>query len=466
MSSKQFKLITILVAIIVVFTTAYFVIDKRISKKESEQPSSLTNIEIFNFDIENIAEVLIKNKDGEFAFTRENNKWLQKGSEQFNFNQYILNDIINNMSTLQALEIITESAEDLSLYGLDSPSVVITCITDSNKYILEIGKPSITKNSYYVKKQGEMTVYSIDYNKGLTFDITKEDLKDIYLFDALSSEVMGISLECDGAVVYSVSKSNTSGWIMNQPLATERTNVANITSMVDSIIRINIANFIQENVQDYSEYGFDNPSYILEISSESKTEKILFGKTVSETNEIYAMFESSKDVVTFYRNNLSLMDLTAENLLLDTIHTENVYDLSKLEIIVNGELTTLTFEASADDLTNAKYTYNGTDINALGDDAVKLFINFYSSIVGVYFDHLDLDAQPDTSLEPEISFTYTRKSEPETVTISFIRESENTFYAIKHGEYTGFVVRLKTFHEDRGLFKTQDALVRYINEHS
>ena len=273
MSSKQFKLITILVAIIVVFTTAYFVIDKRISKKESEQPSSLTNIEIFNFDIENIAEVLIKNKDGEFAFTRENNKWLQKGSEQFNFNQYILNDIINNMSTLQALEIITESAEDLSLYGLDSPSVVITCITDSNKYILEIGKPSITKNSYYVKKQGEMTVYSIDYNKGLTFDITKEDLKDIYLFDALSSEVMGISLECDGAVVYSVSKSNTSGWIMNQPLATERTNVANITSMVDSIIRINIANFIQENVQDYSEYGFDNQAIYLKSALKARPKK-------------------------------------------------------------------------------------------------------------------------------------------------------------------------------------------------
>ena len=37
--------------------------------------------------------------------------------------------------------------------------------------------------------------------------------------------------------------------------------------------------------------------------------------------------------------------------------------------------------------------------------------------------------------------------------VSFIPKSENTFYAMIDGEYTGFIVRLKAFHEDKGYIK-------------
>ena len=185
---------------------------------------------------------------------------------------------------------------------------------------------------------------------------------------------------------------------------------------------------------------------------------------INETGEIYALFNSTKEVVTFYRSQLSFLDVTADQMIIDTIHTENIYDVSKVEIMADGEITTLIINANANDIANAKYSYNDININALGDDAVKLFIDFYSSIAGVYFDHIDINTQPDISIEPKISFIYTRKSEPETVTVSFIPKSENTFYAMIDGEYTGFIVRLKAFHEDKGLYKTQEALVRFIDE--
>ncbi|NLP25861.1 MAG: DUF4340 domain-containing protein [Clostridiales bacterium] len=465
MSSKQYKLIAILIAVIVVFTAAYFIIDKRVTKKETEQFSSTPIINIFNFDTSNITDLLIINSDGEFDFAMENNNWVSKSSEQFKFNPYMLNDIANYMSSLQAIEIIVESANDLSLYGLDSPKSIITCTTsDSNKYILEVGNESITKDSYYVKKQGENTIYSINYAIGSVFNTSRESLKEIYLFDSLLSDVISVSLEHEGTIAYDVTKSDSLGWIMNEPLYIERTNVAKLSGMIDTIIRINIANFIQEDLQDYTDYGFDNPSYILEINARNKSEKILFGDMINETGEIYALFNSTKDVVTFYRSQLSFLDVTAEQMIVDTIHTENIYDVSKVEIMADGEITTLIINANANDIANAKYSYNDININALGDDAVKLFIDFYSSIAGVYFDHIDINTQPDISIEPKISFIYTRKSEPETVTVSFIPKSENTFYAMIDGEYTGFIVRLKAFHEDKGLYKTQEALVRFIDE--
>ena len=377
MSSKQYKLIAILIAVIVVFTAAYCIIDKRVTTKETEQFSSTPIINIFNFDTSNITDLLIVNSDGEFDFAMENNNWVSKSSEQFKFNPYMLNDIANYMSSLQAIEIIVESANDLSLYGLDSPKNIITCTTsDSNKYILEVGNESITKDSYYVKKQGENTIYSINYAIGSVFNTSRESLKEIYLFDSLLSDVISVSLEHEGTIAYDVTKSDSLGWIMNEPLYIERTNVAKLSGMIDTIIRINIANFIQEDLQDYTDYGFDNPSYILEINARNKSEKILFGDMINETGEIYALFNSTKEVVTFYRSQLSFLDVTADQMIIDTIHTENIYDVSKVEIMADGEITTLIINANANDIANAKYSYNDININALGDDAVKLFIDF------------------------------------------------------------------------------------------
>lgn len=468
MSGKQYKLIAVLIAVIVVFTAVYFIIDKKVTTKEIEQSSNTTPvINIFNFDTTNVTDLLIKNSDGEYGFTIEDNNWVLTNSEQFKINPYLLNDIVSYMSNLQAINIISEVSDDLSIYGLDSPMAVITCVTsDSSKYVLEVGNVNITTDAYYVKKQGENTVYSIDYTTGLALNTSKQKLKDIYLFDTLLNDVISVSLEHEGTVSYDVTKSDALGWIMNEPLATEKTNVAKLSGMIDTIIRINIANFVQEDLQDYADYGFDNPSYVLEINTKDRAERVLFGDMIDETGEIYALFEDSKDVVTFYRDNLSFLDLTAEGMLIETIHTENMYDVSKVEVMINGELTTLTINATINDMANAKYKYNGTDINALGNEAVKLFTNFYSSIVGVYFDHIDINTQPEASAEPEISFTYTRKTEPETVTVSFIPKSENTYYAMVDGEYTGFIVRLKAFHDDKGLYKTREALVSFLDENN
>lgn len=468
MSGKQYKLIAVLIAVIVVFTVVYLIVDKKETAKEIEQSSDTTSvIEIFNFDTATVTDLTIKNSDGEYGFTQEDNNWVLTNSEQFKINPYLLNDIVSYMSSLQAINIITESSDDLSIYGLDSPKNVITCTTsDSSKYVLEVGNINITSDAYYVKKQGENTIYSIDYTAGLALNTSKQKLKDIYLFDTLLNDVISVSLEHEGTVSYDVTKSDTLGWIMNEPLATERTNVAKLSGMIDTIIRINIANFVQEDLQDYADYGFDNPSYVLEIKAKDRSEKVLFGDMIDETGEIYALFEDSKDVVTFYRDNLSFLDLTAEQMLIDTIHTEDMYDVSKVEVMINGELTTITIDANANDMANAKYKYNGTDINSFGSEAVKLFTNFYSSIVGVYFDHVDINTQPEVSAEPEISFTYTRKSEPETVIVSFIPKSENTYYAMIDGEYTGFIVRLKAFHDDKGLYKTREALVSFLDENN
>ena len=237
MSGKQYKLIAVLIAVIVVFTAVYFIIDKKVTTKEIEQSSNTTPvINIFNFDTTNVTDLLIKNSDGEYGFTIEDNNWVLTNSEQFKINPYLLNDIVSYMSNLQAINIISEVSDDLSIYGLDSPMAVITCVTsDSSKYVLEVGNVNITTDAYYVKKQGESTVYSIDYTTGLALNTSKQKLKDIYLFDTLLNNVISVSLEHEGTVSYDVTKSDTLGWIMNEPLATEKTNVAKLSGMIDTI---------------------------------------------------------------------------------------------------------------------------------------------------------------------------------------------------------------------------------------
>lgn len=461
---KPWKLAVALAASAAVLTGAYLLIS--FNKKQADIESSASEAaaeSIIKFNSSDLSELIITNSDGEFGFKKnDNQEWITADNSTFNFNQFMLNDIVNYMSVLNSTGSLGE-ASDLSVYGLDDPVSVIECImSDSTSYVLEIGNTAISGNEYYVKRGNDNNIYTVSSDIGETLATSKNTLKDTYMFYAMLKDVDYVKLQKASDVVYEIVKKDDGSWTMTLPIENDNANIANISDIIDQIIHLNLVSYVAENPTEaeYSEFGLDQPSYVLDVRTADKSRKIVFGRTDEKTNQIYAMFDDTKDVVLFDKSSLSLLDNSSDYVLVGTIHTEKIYDVSKVDVLFNGEKTTLEMETEGDSTDNAKYTYNGTKINTADSEAKELFEAFYSSITGVYIDHVEV-AEP--SGEPAIQFVYTRKTAPETVTVSFIQKEENSYYAMVDGKYTGCVVRLKTFYDDRGFVKTKQALEDYLN---
>ena len=92
---------------------------------------------------------------------------------------------------------------------------------------------------------------------------------------------------------------------------------------------------------------------------------------------------------------------------------------------------------------NEKYTVNDTVIESSQEELTDAFIAFYKSFNNAYFESIQKTDTP--SGDAEVSIVYTLSSNVRTK-IDYIPvpgEDSNTYWAMKDGEYTGFVVRKK-----------------------
>ncbi|MDR1674111.1 MAG: DUF4340 domain-containing protein [Oscillospiraceae bacterium] len=444
------KIVIILAAFGILSLAAYLIIDAVLRGNTGVPPRE--TVEIFSFDAAAINEVTFTNPDGEFKFQNTDSGWTV-GNSDFLFNSSYVNITVTNMAALTSEYVVAEQPDNLDVYGLSNPKL-ISCTDGNEVYTLEIGQANATMNGFYVKKHGEPAVYSISLQTGTLFDHTKKTLMDIYMFGEFSNDVKKIKLERGGKPVYDLNK--TDNWSMETPLKTDRLNTANITNTVIGIINLNIIEFVADKLptSEYSKYGLDKPSYILELAAASgRSEKLIFGKETSD-GQIYALYDSRENLVTLPKNQMGFLDEEVTKYLLTNVHSENIYGVSSVDISLDGEKIKLETNVDEKKYADSKFYYNSKDVS--GGDLQELFLNLYKALNNVEFSELDLNGVSQVE-EPFIEIVYNLKNGDKTV-VSYARKGDELYYALVNGEYTGYVVKLSTFYGDVGIFKSKQRL--------
>ncbi len=419
------------------FTASYF--SNKNSEKEAEEAEKLI---IFDFDENASTNLKIHNESGDYEMQySQSDGWTMIGETDFEVNANTAVNICTAMSSLTATKIIEDS--DTAKYGFDS-SIDLTITANGTDYTLHVGDSTPTNESFYVMKEGSDSIYLIDYSTGAILCATKDSLKSQYIADYNSNEVVHFALwkgsETDENILFSMNKDENNKWHMEKPYTDDSVHSSDINTFINDAIRDKIYNFIAEDCQesDYEKYGFDDPQFVFEISTADKYTKVIFGDYTNNDTEMYGLFTETGQVVTFYKNTVTVLGYDTSDMMNKYIFCKNLEEISSVSITLPEGSAELEINE-----TDSQYTFNGNEIDISDEDINKAFFNFFDSFNNTYFESVDRDAKPSGDAEVTVEYTLSDGTVTKLEYIPVPGEDSNTYWTIKDGEYTGFIVRKK-----------------------
>ena len=235
-------------------------------QKESEEDSEESTT-VFTASTDNIKSLDFMVDDTETTFEKDDDSWVKKDETDFPVNQTTLDSAASAIASVDS-DIVLEDVDDLSEYGLDSPSNTIKIVTKSDEEdgddittTLYVGDENSSTSQYYVRKDDdEKTVYLIDSSCVEPFAKSLNDYAQMEDFPAISNTDTITKISVDGDNSYELSKDeDTSTWSVKGSEDEEKADSATVSSLVSSFGSMAYSSLADYKCDDKSKYGLDKP---------------------------------------------------------------------------------------------------------------------------------------------------------------------------------------------------------------
>lgn len=268
MKNKTVKMV-LAVVVLGVCCGAYVGVKTYVShqeKKESEEDSEESTT-VFTASTDNIKSLDFMVDDTETTFEKDDDSWVKKDETDFPVNQTTLDSAASAIASVDSDRVL-EDVDDLSEYGLDSPSNTIKIVTKSDEEdgddittTLYVGDENSSTSQYYVRKDDdEKTVYLIDSSCVEPFTKSLNDYAQMEDFPAISNTDTITKISVDGDNSYELSKDeDTSIWSVKGSEDEEKADSATVSSLVSSFGSMAYSSLADYKCDDKSKYGLDKP---------------------------------------------------------------------------------------------------------------------------------------------------------------------------------------------------------------
>lgn len=235
-------------------------------QKESEEDSEESTT-VFTASTDNIKSLDFMVDDTETTFEKDDDSWVKKDETDFPVNQTTLDSAESAIASVDSDRVL-EDVDDLSEYGLDSPSNTIKIVTKSDEEdgddittTLYVGDENSSTSQYYVRKDDdEKTVYLIDSSCVEPFTKSLNDYAQMEDFPAISNTDTITKISVDGDNSYELSKDeDTSTWSVKGSEDEEKADSATVSSLVSSFGSMAYSSLADYKCDDKSKYGLDKP---------------------------------------------------------------------------------------------------------------------------------------------------------------------------------------------------------------
>lgn len=235
-------------------------------QKESEEDSEESTT-VFTASTDNIKSLDFMVDDTETTFEKDDDSWVKKDETDFPVNQTTLDSAASAIAYVDSNRVL-EDVDDLSEYGLDSPSNTIKIVTKSDEEdgddittTLYVGDENSSTSQYYVRKDDdEKTVYLIDSSCVEPFTKSLNDYAQMDDFPAISNTDTITKISVDGDNSYELSKDeDTSTWSVKGSEDEEKADSATVSSLVSSFGSMAYSSLADYKCDDKSKYGLDKP---------------------------------------------------------------------------------------------------------------------------------------------------------------------------------------------------------------
>ena len=483
---KSTKLVSAVV-VLAVLGGVYVGINSYVSKEESAGSNSEeeSKTEVFSVKTDDIKslEFIIDKKDT--TFEKKDDSWVKKDETAFPVNQTTLDSAASALEKVEADRVL-EKVDDLTEYGLDSPSNSVTVTTADGTTKFNIGDENTSTNQYYISKDDEdSTVYVVAADTVTPFMNSLYDYaqgEDFPTIDSSTVKKVQVSEDKDSYVLEENSDGAT--WDVSTDGSSDKetadtTAAGNVTSGLGNFA---FDEFVNYNAEDLSQYGLDKPYATITVdyqeeaeedSSESDSEA---SESVSEDSSadssdgsssdekktttvdkqqvIYVGDEAgddsryvtvdNKQVYTMSTDTLSaVIDKKASDLWSLIVNYQSVKTLDQLQVTYGNETSTVNVsrETSEDDDGNetetTTYKLNGDEIDS------TTFTTFYNKLINMAGQKRLTDTYTPAT-DPEMTAVFTDTDNNQT-TVTFYTYDTN-YYAVVVGNKV-FLVNKMTVKE-------------------
>lgn len=295
---KSTKLVSAVV-VLAVLGGVYVGLNTYVTKKESTESSSEegSKTEVYSVKTDDIKslEFIIDKKDT--VFEKKDDSWVKKDETAFPVNQTTLDSAASALEKVEADRVL-ENVDDLTEYGLDSPSNSVTVTTDDGTTKFNIGDENTSTNQYYIAKDDEdSTVYVVSSSIVTPFMNSLYDYaqgEDFPTIDSSTVKKVQVSQDEDSYILEENSDGAT--WDVStdgsDKETADTTAAGNVTSGLGSLA---YDQFTDYNAEDLSRYGLDKPYATITVDYQEEVENDSSDESESDSEASESVTEDNTD---------------------------------------------------------------------------------------------------------------------------------------------------------------------------
>ena len=295
---KSTKLVSAVV-VLVVLGGVYVGLNTYVSKEEKTESSSEeeSKTEVFSVKTDDIKSLGFIVDKKAVTFEKKDDSWVKKDETAFPVNQTTLDSAASAIETVEADRVL-EDVEDLTEYGLDSPSNTVTVDTADGTTKFNIGDENTSTNQYYISRDDDdSTVYVVAADTVSPFMNSLYDYaqgEDFPTIDSSTVKKVQVSEDKDSYVLEENSDGATwdvSGDGSSDKESADTTAAGNVTSGLGSFA---FDQFVNYNAEDLSQYGLDKPYATITVDYQEEVEDDSTDSTNSGENDSTASESDSE----------------------------------------------------------------------------------------------------------------------------------------------------------------------------
>ena len=295
---KSTKLVSAVV-VLAVLGGVYVGLNTYVTKEERTESSSEeeSKTEVYSVKTDDIKslEFIIDKKDT--VFEKKDDSWVKKDETAFPVNQTTLDSAASALEKVEADRVL-ENVDDLTEYGLDSPSNSVTVTTDDGTTKFNIGDENTSTNQYYIAKDDEdSTVYVVSSSTVTPFMNSLYDYaqgEDFPTIDSSTVKKVQVSQDEDSYILEENSDGAT--WDVStdgsDKETADTTAAGNVTSGLGSLA---YDQFVDYNAEDLSKYGLDKPYATITVDYQEEVENDSSDESESDSEASESVTEDDTD---------------------------------------------------------------------------------------------------------------------------------------------------------------------------
>lgn len=367
--------------------------------------------------------IQISNENGDFTVrnisTEEEEFYALDGMDDDVLRQDGCVSLYTAMGALYADEMVTETATDLSAYGLDDPRAVMTITlkdgstrnfllgdevpTSAQSYFCEEGKPEVYVISSYLSEK--MLAPVADYHIYTMPEVDAENGKSLVI-QMRGEEPWKIRLFDD-------TGNTLSAWKMIDPYEID-VDFETVQNLVTDISEVTLSRFVATaaSQEDLATYGLDDPIATLTYVDQNNASRTVIVGDKTDTGNYYVQIDDSLDVYLAVSGQVSFVEnITLVNLLDSFANLINIAYVDQVEITKGTESYRMQIkrqESTDEDgntVTEETYFLNGKQMDE------DMFKDAYQTIISVTHSGLSDETKVGEGVVLSVRFTFNNGTE-------------------------------------------------------